>query len=132
VIALRNVNKSFFKWLHACIAMLDAGAHFHVDISVVVAVRTLSATVYGLFPAKAGNAGGVTKVQLRSLQDESFRWLGEEAVCLETLPALAKNIAKNFMDHIFKGEDRSIVRREVERMKPQLTVCFLYYAASSL
>ena len=94
--------------------MLDAGAHFQEDISAVVVVRTLSAAVYGLFAAKAGNAGGVTKAQLRSLHDESFRWLGEKAVCPETLPALAKNIAKNFMDHFFKGEGRSIVRREVE------------------
>ena len=93
--------------------MLDAGAHFHEDISVVVAVRTLSATVYGLFHAEAGNTGRVTKAQLHSLRDESFRWLGEEAVCPETLPALAKNIAKNFMDHFFKGEGRSVVRREV-------------------
>ena len=28
------------------------------------------------------------------------------------------------MDHFFKGEGRAIVRREVERMKPQVTVCF--------
>jgi len=41
------------------------------------------------------------------------------------LPALVKNIAKNFMDHFFKGEGRAIVRREVERMKPQVISCFL-------
>jgi len=62
----------FFKWLRACIAMRDAGAHFHEDISVVVAVRTLSAAVYGLFLAEAGNAGSVTKAQLCSLHDEGF------------------------------------------------------------
>ena len=28
------------------------------------------------------------------------------------------------MDHFFKGEGCAIVRREVERMKPQVTVCF--------
>jgi len=64
----------------------------------------LSAAVYGLFLAEAGNAGSVTKAQLHSLRDEGFPWLGEVAVCPETLPALAKNIAKNFMDHFFKGE----------------------------
>ena len=114
MIALRNVNNAFFKWLRACIALLDARAHFHEDISAVVAVRTLRAAVYGLFPAEADAASGVTKAQLRSLRDASFRWPGEEAVCPEMLPALAKNIAKNFMDHFFKGEGRSIVRREVE------------------
>jgi len=41
---------------------------------------------------------------------------------------LAKNIAKNFMDHFFKGEGRAIVRREVERMKPQVTVHFSFIA----
>ena len=46
--------------------------------------------------------------------------LAEEAVRPETLPALAKNIAKNFMDHFFKGEGRVIVQCEVDRMKPQV------------
>ena len=94
--------------------MLDAGAHFHKDISAVVAVCTLNAAVYGLFPTKFGNTSSVTKAHLRSLWHASFRWPGEEVVHPETLPAMAKNIAKNFMDHFFKGEGRAIVRREVE------------------
>ena len=57
------------------------------------------------------------KAQLRCFRDEGFPWPGEDAVRPEVLPALAKNIAKNFMDHFFKGEGRAIVRREVERMK---------------
>ena len=85
--------ESFFQWLRACVAMVEAGAHFHEDIRVVVTVRTLSAAVYGLFPAEAGATGGVTKAQLRSLRDANFRWPGEEEVRLETLPPLAKNIA---------------------------------------
>ena len=105
--------------------MVEAGAHFHEDISAVVAVCTLSIAVYGLFPAKAGAPGGVMKAQLRSLHDANFRWLGEEAVRPETLPPLAKNIAKNFMDHFFKGEGRAIVRREVERMKLQVIFFFV-------
>ena len=68
---------------------------------------------------------GVTKAQLRSLRDANFRWPGEEAVHLETLPPLVKNIAKNFMDHFFKGEGRAIVRREVERMKLQVIFFFV-------
>ena len=108
--------------------MLDAGAHFHEDISAMVAVRTLSAALYGLFPSEAGQTSVVTKSQLRSLRDSSFRWPGEETVCPETLPALAKNIAVNFMERFFKGEGRALVRREVERMKPQVIVCAsLYY-----
>ena len=58
----------FFKWLRACIAMLDAGAHFNEDISAVVTVRTLSAAVYSLFPSKAVGASTVTKAQLRCLR----------------------------------------------------------------
>ena len=53
--------EAFFKWLRACVAMLDTEAYFHEDISAVVAVRTLSAAVYGLFPAEAGNTGVVMK-----------------------------------------------------------------------
>jgi hypothetical protein len=49
--------EAFFKWLRACVTMLDAGAHFHEDISVVFTVRTLSAAVYGLFPTEAGRGG---------------------------------------------------------------------------
>jgi hypothetical protein len=74
----------------------------------------LNAAVYGLFPAKSGNTSSVTKEQLCSLRHSSFRWPGEEVVRPETLPALAKNIAKNFMDHFFKGEGHTIVQREVE------------------
>ena len=56
--------ESFFQWLCACVAMVEAGVHFHEDISAVVAVRTLSAAVYGLFPVEAGAPSGVTKAQL--------------------------------------------------------------------
>ena len=91
--------------------MLDAGVHFNEDISAVVAVRTLSAAVYILFPSEVASASTVTKAQLCCLRDEGFPWLGEDAVCPEALPALAKNIAKNFMDHFFKGEGCAIMRR---------------------
>ena len=78
--------ESFFQWLRACVAMVEAGVHFHEDISAVVAVRTLSAAVYGLFPAEAGAPSGVTKAQLRSLRNANFRWPGEKAVRSEMLP----------------------------------------------
>jgi len=98
--------------------MVDAGAHFQEDLSAVVALRTLSAAVYGLFPAEADNGRSVTKAQLRSLCDEGFAWPGENAVRSDALPDLAKNIAKNFMDHFFKGEGHALVQSEVERLKP--------------
>ena len=104
--------------------MLDAGAHFHEDISAMVAVRTLSAAVYSLFPSEARQASVVTKAQLRSLHDPSFRWPGKETVCPETLPALAKNIAVSFMERFFKGEGHALVQREVERMKPHVMIFF--------
>ena len=88
--------------------------------------------MYGLFPSEAGQTSGVTKAQLHSLRDSSFRWPGEEAIHPETLPALAKNIVVNFMEHFFKGEGRAIVRCEVGRMKPQVIVCSLYCHPSSL
>ena len=109
--------------------MLDAGAHFHEDISAMVTVRTLSAAVYGLFPSEAGQTSGVMKAQLHSLRDSSFRWPGEETVSPETLPALVKNIAVNFMERFFKGEGRALVQREVERMKPQVIICAFFFAA---
>jgi len=105
--------EAFVKWLRACVAMLDVGAHFHEDLSAVVAVNTLSAAVYGLFPTEASNTGGVTKAQLRSLRDKGFCWPEEDAVRPEMLPALVKNIAKNFMDHFFKGEGRALVRAKL-------------------
>ena len=114
-----------------CIAMLDAGTHFNEDISTVVIVRTLSAAVYSLFPSEAASASTVTKAQLCCLRDEGFPWPGEDAVRPEALPALAKNIAKNFMDHFFKGEGRAIVHREVERMKAQVISSSFLCAFSS-
>ena len=98
--------ESFFQWLRACVAMVEAGAHFHEDISAVVAVR--------------------------SLRGPNFCWPGEEAVHPETLPPLAKNIAKNFMDNFFKGVGRAIVRREVKRMKLQVIVFLFCCQPSSL
>ena len=73
--------------------MLDAGAHFNEVISAVVAVHTLSAAVYNLFPSEAAGASTVTKAQLRCLRDEGFPWPGEDAVHPEALPTLVKNIA---------------------------------------
>ena len=70
--------------------MVDTGAHFLEDISAVIAVCTLSTAVYGLFSVEAGATGGVTKTQLRSLRDASFRWPGDEAVRSETLPPWTK------------------------------------------
>ena len=104
--------------------MLEDGAHFHEYISAMVAVRTLSAAVYNLFPSEAGQASIVTKAQLRSLRDPSFRWPGEDTVNPDALPALAKNIAVCFMECFFKGEGCALVQREVERMKNQ--VIFIY------
>ena len=52
--------------------------------------------------------------------DEGFPWPGEAAVRPEALPALAKNNAKNFMDHFFKGEGCVIVHCEVDRMEAQV------------
>ena len=115
---------SFFQWLRGCVAMLDAGALFHEDISAMVAVRTLIAAVYSLFPSEDGQASVVTKAQLCSLRDPSFRWPGEDTVNPDALPALAKNIAVCFMERFFKGEGRALVQREVERMKNQ--VIFIY------
>jgi len=99
-------------------------AHFHEDISAMVAVRTLSAAVYSLFPSEAGQASIVTKAQLRSLRDLCFRWPGEDTVNPDALPALAKNIAVCFMERFFKGEGRALVQREVQRMKMQVIVFF--------
>lgn len=63
----------------------------------------------------------MTKAQLRSLRDPSFRWPGEDTVNSDALPALAKNIAVTFMERFFKSEGRALVQREVERMKNQVT-----------
>ena len=105
--------------------MLDAGAHFHEDISAMVAVHMLSASVYSLFLSEAGQASVVTKAQLRSLRDPSFRWPGEDTVNPDALPALAKNITVCFMERFSKGEGRALVQREVERMKNQVTFIYL-------
>ena len=91
----------------------------------MVAVRTLSATVYSLFPSEAGQAGVVTKTQLRSLRGPSFRWPGEDTANPDALPTLAKNIAVSFMERFFRGEGRALVQREVERMKNQVTFIYL-------
>ena len=72
--------EDFFRWLRTCVAMVEASARFYEDLSAIVAVRTLSATVYGLFPSASGYAGSVTKGQFCSLRDPGFAWPGDDAV----------------------------------------------------
>ena len=85
-----------------------------MKISALWSPSVPSAPQCGLFPTEAGQVGGVTKAQFRSLCDANFRWPGEEAVRPEVLPTLAKNIAVNFMEYFFEGEGRAIMRCEVK------------------
>jgi len=59
-----NISVSeMFQWLWACVAMADSGSPFS-DLSVVVAARTLSATICKLLPSGTGADVAVMKAQL--------------------------------------------------------------------
>ena len=59
-----NISVSeMFQWLRACVAMADSGNPFS-DLSVVVAARTLSATICQLLPSGTGADVAVMKAQL--------------------------------------------------------------------
>ncbi|RLM68975.1 uncharacterized protein C2845_PM17G07910 [Panicum miliaceum] len=106
-----DVNQ-FFDWLWSCLAMLDAGSKLYGDLSAVVAAQTLAASVCGLLPSEATSSPVIVKTQLETLCSDSFGWPLDEAVRPENLPALPKNIAKNFMESFLKGQGSELVHRE--------------------
>jgi len=83
---------SFFQWLRAYVAMVEAGARFHEDIS-----DEGPALLSPRRKLPLARRGG------RSPGDAASHGL---------------EYPKNFMDHFFKGEGRAIVQREVKHMKP--------------
>ena len=105
-----------FWWLRACITMAGAGSQFYTGLTATVTARTLSVVVCGLFPADAGSSGNLTKAGLRTLRHRSFEW----PVQPEALPALPKNIAKNFTETFFRVKGRGLVEMEAARMKEKV------------
>jgi hypothetical protein len=120
----------FFDWLQACLAMLDTDNKLYGDLSVVVAARTLAASVCSLLPTEASSPQAITKTQMRSLQVSTFGWPSEEAVCPENLPALPKNIVKNFIEIFFKNTGAGLVKREGLHLNDQ--VCFCHHFPCAL
>ncbi|RLN28310.1 uncharacterized protein C2845_PM05G15310 [Panicum miliaceum] len=118
----------FFEWLLKCLAMLESASHFYGDLSAIVAARTLAASVYHLLPAKGSGSQGIMKAQLCSLRDRSFGWPSEEAVQPDQLPALPKNVAKNFIESFFKVTGPTLVCREGLRLKDQMQLKAEAYA----
>ena len=98
-----------FWWLRTCVAMADSFSSFFGDLSAAVAARTLSVAVCGLLPAEAGNADTILKAQLHTLRDRSFPWPPVESVRPKALPALPKNIAKNFVETFFCEKGHGLV-----------------------
>lgn len=92
----------FFDWLRTCLAMLDARSKLYGDLSAVVTARTSAASVCNFLPTEADSPQTISKTQLHTLRSSSFGWPSEEAVRLENLPPLPKNIAKNFIESFFK------------------------------
>ena len=75
-----NVEVSeLFRLIRAYLAMADSGAEFKCELSATMAAQTLNAAVYGLL-----------------LRDPSFQWPSLDSLRPDALPALPKNIAKNF------------------------------------
>ena len=66
----------------------------------------------------------MSKAKLRTLCDPGVQWPSTEKVKLETLPALPRNIAKNFMATFFQERGRELVAHEGECMKAQVGPLF--------
>ena len=90
------------------------------DLSTAVAVRSLSTAVCKMLPEGSGAEASLTKTQLRTMRDSTFVWPSLEEVRPEALPALPKNIAKNFTASFFKTHGKDIVRGEAKRLRRQV------------
>lgn len=114
----------FFDWLRAFLVMLDTGSKFYGDLSAVVAARTLAASVCSLLPTEDSSPQAISKTQLCSLRNHSFGWPPEEVVRPENLPALPKNIAKNFIESL-KNTGADLMKRGGLCLNDQ--VCLHYH-----
>ena len=106
-----------FCWLRCCVAMTDCGSQFFGELNAGVAARSLIAVVCSLVEDTAGGEASVTYSRLRTLLDPGMQWLCAEEVKPETLPALPRNIATNFMATFFQERGRELVAHEGDRMK---------------
>ena len=100
--------------------MATCGNHVMGDLSTAMAVQSLSGAICKMLPEGSGAEASLTKTQLRTMRDSSFVWPSPEEVLSETLPALPKNIAKNFTASFFKTHGRDLVRGEAERLRKQV------------
>jgi len=114
-----------FRWLRCCVAMTDCGSQFFGELNAGVAVRSLIAAVCSLLKAPAGGEASVSKAKLHTLRDPDVQWPSTEEVKPETLPALPRNIAKNFMATFFQERGRELVAHVGERMKAQVGLLFV-------
>ena len=88
-------------------------------------LHALIAEVCSLLEAPVGGEASVTKAKLRTLRDPGVQWPSTNEVKPETLPALPRNIAKNFMATFFQERGRELVAHEGERMKAQVGPLFV-------
>ena len=77
--------------------MVNCGSQFFRELRTGVAARSLMAAVWSLLEALAGGEAIVSKTKLCTLHNPSMQWLSSDAVKTNTLGALPRNIAKNFM-----------------------------------
>jgi len=116
-----------FRWLRCCVAMTDCGSQFFGELHASVAARSLIAAVCSLLEALAGGEASVTKSRLRTLRDPGVQWPSTEDVKPETLPALPRNITKNFMATFFQQRGRELVAHEGDHMKAQVWPLLCFY-----
>jgi hypothetical protein len=80
--------------------------------------------VCSLLETPAGGEASVSKAKLRTHRDPGVQWPSTEEVKPETLPALPRNIAKNFMATFFQERWQELVAHEGEHMKAQVGLLF--------
>ena len=114
-----------FRWLRCCVAMTDCSSQFFGELNAGVTARSLIAAVCSLLEAPVGGKASVSKAKLRTLRDPGVQWPSAEEVKPEALPALPRNIAKNFMATFFQERGRELVAHEGDRMKAQVGPLFV-------
>lgn len=84
-----------FQWLSNGVSSLASTEQSFGELGAVVSTRSLAHYIYSLLKSSGDGEPSVTKSDLHLLRDTNFAWPTE--MCVNKIPALPNNIAKNFM-----------------------------------
>ena len=116
-----------FQWLSNSIGSLASAGRSFGELGAAVSARTLAHSVCSLLkPSSSGGEPSVSKSDLCLLRDPNYSWPPAE-MPVDQIPALPKNIAKNFMQNFFKKFGYSLTVAEGRRVLRKVAFFFFSF-----